>query len=109
MMETGRPKNSAGRRDIRARVKQPPARGETGDGGTVVAMIPGADSRHERASDMRRRMRVTASPNEEEHRASPFYKGKRIGNDPLVLCFTGVFPIPYTMTKTRFKTMELQS
>jgi len=53
---------------------------------------------------MKRRMSKLERANEEEHRESPFYKGKRIGNDSLVLCFKGLFQFLYTMTKTRFKT-----
>lgn len=53
---------------------------------------------------MRRRVKAYARLKEEEHRESPFYKGKRIANEGQSLCFKGFFRAPYTMSKTRFKT-----
>ena len=57
-----------------------------------------------RGCDTWRRMRELCGLNEETQRTRPFYKGKRIGKDSLVLCFKGFFTGPYTMAKTRLKT-----
>lgn len=90
---------------MRARDIRPPAKGRRAAVGTPSPSRLAVTPRRERASDMRRRMSAQLYANEEEHRKSPFYKGKRIGNRGLVLCFKGFFRCPYTMAKTMFKTM----
>jgi len=56
---------------------------------------------------MRRRMSAKPCASEEEQRLVPIYKGKRIGDDSLVLCFQGVSAALYTMAKTRLKTIRV--